>query len=104
VSPLSKIDWSRANDQLKKLSQVSGGRAYLRETDLEVPAIYDDLMEHLRVRYVITYVSSNPASSGSARSVRVELVNSSTGAPLRIVDAAGKAITARVSVQGQYAP
>jgi hypothetical protein len=104
VGPLSRINWSRGIDQLKTLSKVSGGRSYLPDTHLEIPAIYDDLMEHLRVRYIITYVPTNPASGGSVRSVRVELVNSRTAAPLQIVDAAGKVITARVSVQGQYAP
>jgi VWFA-related protein len=102
--PLAKIDWKRADEQLETLAKASGGRAYVRNATIEVPAIYDDIMEHLRVRYVITYISSNPGNGGSARTVRVALVNPKTGMPLRIVDAGNKVIPARVIVQGSYTP
>jgi VWFA-related protein len=104
AGPLAKIDWKRADERLETLAKVSGGRAYLRESTIEIPAIYDDLMEHLRIRYVISYVSSNPATGGAARTVRVALVDPKTGAPLRIVDETGKAITARAILQGRYTP
>jgi VWFA-related protein len=104
TGPLSKIDWTRADRQLETLAKASGGRTYLQHSTIDVPAIYDDVMEHLRVRYVITYVSSNPAVSGAARTVRVALVNPRTKAPLRIVDATGKVMTARVIVQGSSTP
>ena len=104
ASPLSKIDWSRANTQLKTLASVSNGRTYLRDAVLDIPAIYDDLMEHLRVRYVITYTSSGGHSGGSMRRVRVALVDPRTGGPLRVTDAAGKAIAARVSADASYTP
>jgi len=48
--PITKIDWPRAKERLKTLARSSGGRAYLRDTELDIPAIYDDMMEHLRVR------------------------------------------------------
>jgi hypothetical protein len=103
--PFSKIDWKRADDQIKALARVSGGRAYIGDSMIEAPAIYDDIMEHLRVRYVFTYVSSNPATTGGARTVRVALVDPRTGAPpLRIVDADGRVVTARVVVQNSYTP
>ena len=104
TGPLSKIDWSRANNQLKTLARVSNGRTYLRDTALEIPAIYDDMMEHLRVRYVIKYTSSDAHSGTSMRRVRVALVDPRTKGPLRITDAAGKAITARVSADASYTP
>jgi VWFA-related protein len=102
TGPLAKLDWSRANTQLTTLAKTTGGRAYLRETALDVPAIYDDMMEHLRVRYVISYSAPNRESSGSTRKVRVALVDAQSGGPLRIVDATGKAITARVSTEASY--
>jgi hypothetical protein len=102
AGPLARIDWSRANIQLKTLARVTDGRAYLRETDLHVPAIYDDFMEHLRVRYAITYTAASDGPSGSSRTVRVALVDPRTGGPLRISDAAGKAIVARVSGEASY--
>jgi hypothetical protein len=102
--PLSRIDWTRAEGQLETLARVSGGRAYLRDSTGDVPAIYDDIMEHLRIRYVITYVSSNPSSTGAARTVTAALIDPKTGAPLRIVDDTGKVITARVIVRASYTP
>jgi hypothetical protein len=102
--PLAKIDWKRVNEQLKVLSQVSGGRSYLRSATLDIRAIYDDIMEHLRVRYILRYVSSNPELPESARSIRVELVNPRTGAPLRISDRTGKTITPTVTVQASNTP
>jgi len=86
------------------LATASGGRAYLPETDIEFPAIYDDIMENLRLRYVITYISSNPATSGPQRRIQVQLINPQTGEPLKIVDSSGKPVTARVFVQGSYSP
>lgn len=80
TGPLSKIDWRRAEERLEALARASGGRAYLRESAVDIAGIYDDIMEHLRVRYVITYVSSNPATGGPARTVKVALVNAN-GSP-----------------------
>src|SRR3984893_5692051 len=104
AGPLSKNDWRRADTQLKTLARGSKGRTYLRDAVLDRPAIYDDLMEHLRVRYVITYTSSGGHGGGSMRRVRVALVDPRTGGPLRVTDAAGKAITARVSADASYTP
>lgn len=96
TGPISNIDWSRAKERLKTLARSSGGRAYLRDSELDVAAIYDDMMEHLRVRYVLTYATSNPDGGGS--NVRVELVDPRTGAPLRVTDGSGKVIPAKVTV------
>jgi hypothetical protein len=74
------------------------------ESDLQLPAICDDIMENLRVRYVITYVSSNPGTSGPPRKIRVELVDPKTGKPLVIRDSDGKPVTAKVLVQESYTP
>jgi len=46
---------------------------------VDLPAIFDDLMENLRVRYVITYKSTSDPNVNRARTVRVELVDSCCG-------------------------
>ncbi len=81
-----------------------GGRAYMLDSDIEIPAIYDDIMENLRLRYVITYISSNRATSGPPRNIRVELVNPQAGGLLEIRDSNGKTIVAKVFVQQTYSP
>jgi VWFA-related protein len=101
TGPLAKVDWNRADTQLKTLARATDGRAYLRETDLGIRSVYDDVMEHLRVRYVITYGAPN-AEPGSKRTVRVALVEARTGGPLRVVDASGQPIVARVSAEAEY--
>ena len=76
----------------------------MHASSLDVPTIYDDIMENLRVRYVITYLSSNAATSGPPRKIRVELIDPRTGDTLEIRDSNGKAVTARIFVQENYSP
>ena len=104
TAPFARIDWNTAEKQLEMLAKVSGGRAYVLESDVAIPAIYDDIMENLRVRYVITYLSSNAATSGPPRKIRVELIDPRTGDTLEIRDSNGKAVTARIFVQENYNP
>ena len=104
TAPFARIDWPAAEKQLESLAKVSGGRAYALQSDPELPAIYDDIMENLRVRYVITYVSSNAASFGPPRKIQVELVDPKTGQTLKIHDATGKPVAAKVFVQQTYDP
>src|SRR3989442_5860961 len=104
TAPFARIDWNSAEKQLETLAKVSGGRAYVIESDVAIPAIYDDIMENLRVRYVITYLSSNAATSGPPRKIRVELIDPRTGDTLKIRDSNGKAVTARIFVQENYSP
>ena len=103
-APFARVDWNGAERQLEELAKVSGGRAYILESNLEIPAIYDDIMENLRVLYVISYVSSNPPASGLPRKIRVELIDSKTAKPLTVLDSNGKSIPARVFFQEGYSP
>lgn len=104
TAPFARIDWDSAEKRLETIAQASGGRAYGLESDSDVPAVYDDIMENLRMRYVISYVSSNPSSTGPQRKIRVELVDSKSGRPLKIRDTSGKVIAAGVFVQQTYVP
>src|SRR5581483_7753679 len=104
TDPFARIDWKQTDQKLMEIATVSGGRAYFPENTLDLSPTYDDIMENLRIRYVITYKSSSPASSRLARTVRVELVNPTTGEPLEIVDSNGKAIRAKVILQDTYTP
>jgi VWFA-related protein len=103
-APFARIDWNGAENRLETLARTSGGRAYAPESDVEVPGIYDDIMENLRMRYVIRYLSSNPATSGPSRKIRVELIDPKTGQPLKFRDSNGKPVTAKVYVQDTYSP
>jgi Ca-activated chloride channel family protein len=101
---LNRIDWKAAENRLLEIARVSGGRMYSPESTVDLSATYDDLMENLRVRYVIRYKSSHGSNSSARRTVTVQLVNPKTGRPLEIVDANGKAIHAHAIAQLTYSP
>ncbi|MGG6498350.1 UNVERIFIED_CONTAM: hypothetical protein NY603_36030, partial [Bacteroidetes bacterium 56_B9] len=81
---------------LQKIAVASGGRLYSPELTLDLGAIYDDLLENIRVRYVISYQSSLDADVNLPRTVKVELVDSRTGGPLKVSDANGRIVPVKV--------
>jgi len=102
--PKVQIDWSTAEKQIEQIAAASGGRTYAPENTIDLTPIYDDMLENLKIRYVIMYRSSTNADPTLPRTVRVELVNPKTGGPLKIVDSSGREITARVIAQDKYVP
>jgi Ca-activated chloride channel family protein len=104
TGPVVRIDWNKGDNNLQEIARASGGRHYAPESTLGLTAIYDDILENLRMRYVITYKMSSAVDLNSPRTIRVELVNPKTGKPLQIVDANGKVITPNVIVEGRYVP
>ena len=70
--PLARINWTRAERELQEIARKSGGRAYFPDTTIELSPVYDDLMENLKVRYVITYRSSNDVDLNRPRTIRVQ--------------------------------
>jgi len=103
IGPSSKIDWKGLENQLIAIAKTSGGRAYFPESLIDLTSVYDDIMENMRVRYVITYKPS-ATDAQSPRRVRVELINPKTGGPLEILDATGKVIKASIALQASYLP
>lgn len=102
--PLVNADWDKLEHQLQEIARISGGRAYTPSNTFQLSSVYDDVMENLKVRYVITYKSSNNVDANVPRSVRVELVDSQTGRPLAIRDAKGRTVRASVILQETYVP
>jgi VWFA-related protein len=98
------IDWKGAESKLQEIARASGGRLYSPDSIIDLSATYDDMMENLKVRYVITYHSPNRNASTIPRKVRVELQDPKTGKPLQITDAHGRPITASVIAQQSYTP
>jgi VWFA-related protein len=102
--PVARIDWSKAENNLQKIATASGGREYAPETTIDLPPLYDDMLDNLKLRYVVTYKSSNTTDLSSPRTVRVELVDPTTGGPLQIVDPNGRKIKASVVAQHSFVP
>ena len=104
AGPYLRLDWKQAEMTLRKVAESSGGRIYSPQSTLDLSAIYDDLMENLRVRYLITYKSNSDRSLDAPRTVRIELVDSKTGGPLEIVDNNGKPVRSKISAEDNYVP
>jgi VWFA-related protein len=102
--PYARIDWKGAESALQRIAQASGGRMYPVQSTFNLASVYDDIMENLRLRYVITYKSGAAPGDAAPRSIRVELIDPETGGPLEIVDANGKAISSRLSFETGYTP
>ena len=100
---IAGIDWKRVDRERQEIAKASGGRFYAPEETIDLSATYDDIIQNLKVRYVIAYKSSTDADSNCLRTVRVELVNARNGDPLQIVDANGDH-SAEVIVQDTYTP
>jgi VWFA-related protein len=101
---IAKIDWEGAENGMQQIAVASGGRLYSPENTVDLTPVYDDMMENLKVRYVITYKPSDSQDQNAPRTVRVELVDPRTGGPLQIVDSNGKVIRASVILQDSYVP
>jgi len=104
VPPSANFDWKRAAQELQEIARASGGRFYAPPSTVGLSGVYDDTMENLKVRYVISYKSSTSGSPNSPRSVRVELVNPKTGGSLQVTDESGRTIQVHVVLQDKYVP
>ena len=76
TGPLSRVNWNRVDDQCARLSAVSNGRIYRDVGTLTTPAIFDDILERLRVQYVLSYVSPAPAQHGDSHTVEIRIADS----------------------------
>jgi VWFA-related protein len=104
ADPYRHLDWKNLESRLREIAYTSGGRMYTESSGTDLRAIYDDLMENLRVRYVISYRAGTSGPLGSRRRVRVELVDPKSSGRLEIVDADGKTIWSKVIVEDGYVP
>jgi VWFA-related protein len=103
-TPAARLDWKSSERNLGELARASGGRLYSPSISADLSPIYDDILENLKVRYVITYKSSTGGDLNVPRKVSVVLVDPKAGGPLQISDASGKAIQAHVVLEESYIP
>jgi VWFA-related protein len=86
VSGPTQLDWLQADNTLNTFARETGGKAFLPRFQGELPGIFHAVAQALRNQYSIVYNPSNQARDGSARKIKVELVNPASGEPLRIVE------------------
>jgi hypothetical protein len=76
TGPLSRVNWNWGDDRCARLIAVSGGRIYRDVGTLTTPAIFDDMLERLRVQYVLSYVSPAPAQHRDSHTVEIRVADS----------------------------
>ncbi|MCA1564252.1 MAG: VWA domain-containing protein [Acidobacteria bacterium] len=60
---------------LKKLSERTGGRAFVPEDEFELNAAFGQIQQELRTQYLISYSPTNKARDNTFRRLRIDLVN-----------------------------
>lgn len=95
--PYSGIDWKRAEAGLRQIAAASRGAFYSLASTLDFSGIYDDIMENLKVRYMITYRSALSGDIQGPRTVGVELAH-------QMAAAEGNTARANMFFQGSYVP
>ncbi len=101
--PLARVEWSQLDQQLTRLGRVSGGRTYTEATPVGMPAIYDEILEMLRVRYALSWVPTATPAPDHAPDIEVRLIDAKSGEPLQVVDATtGRLVTARVLYDDEH--
>jgi VWFA-related protein len=60
---------------LKKLSERTGGRAFIPEDEIDLNAAFGQIQQELRTQYLISYSPTNKARDNTFRQIRIELAN-----------------------------
>jgi Ca-activated chloride channel family protein len=98
------IDSLQARNALNSIAKYSGGQAYFPRFEGELPSIYQQIAEQLRLQYSLGFIPTNPSKDGKFHKLKVDVVDPQ-GNPLRIVDQKGKNVKYRVVArEGYYAP
>jgi Ca-activated chloride channel homolog len=99
---LTRVDWDRCEQQLERLAEASGGRAYLKAGSLDVQGIYDEIIEDLKVRYVLTYAPS--LITPSLRKVQVAVLDPAASGASGATGQSRRHAHARVIAEATYRP
>jgi VWFA-related protein len=73
IGLLSESGGLKAEEDLEKISEASGGRAYFPQTPEDARLVMDIIARDIREQYTLTYLPSNVLKNGAWRSVRVEI-------------------------------
>lgn len=105
MGPIARLDYLQADNQLRVFSRETGGQAWFPRFFGEYPSIFAQILHALKNQYSLGYQPTNQARDGGFRRLKVELVDPTTGAPLKIVDEKQKPIKYTIiAKQGYTAP
>lgn len=73
IGLLSQSGGLKAEEDLEKIANVSGGRAYFPNTPEDARVMMDIIARDIREQYTLAYLPSNAMRNGTWRSVRVQI-------------------------------
>jgi VWFA-related protein len=79
-----RLDYLQADNEMRSFAAMTGGKAYFPRFTGNVPEIVADIANTIRNQYVIAYTPSNVKQDGTYRKIKVELVDASSGGPIRM--------------------
>lgn len=100
---LSRVDWAACDQQLERLAEASGGRKYSRAGTPDVDGIYDEIIEDLKVRYVLTYAPTLTSPS-VRRTVQVAVADVPSREAKSAADTSRRHNEPRVIAEAAYTP
>ena len=101
---LGGVDYAQAQNQLRTIAALTGGRAWFPRFDGDIPSVMNDVAKSLRNQYTLAYSPSNRTMDGKYRKIKVELV-APDGGPLTVLNQKGKKVKFQVYArQGYTAP
>jgi len=102
MGPVQNLDFLQADNQMKTFASETGGRAFFPRFDGEMPGIFQAIHQSMRSQYTLTYQPSNQTKDGKFRRLKVELINSETNQPLKVVDEKGKPMKVQILTKAGY--
>ena len=99
---IREMDFLQADNTMKTFTRETGGQAFFPRFFAEYPGVFQAISQALRNQYSLSYHPSNMAKDGKFRRIKVELINSETGEPLRIVNEKNKPIKYQVIAKAGY--
>jgi Ca-activated chloride channel family protein len=86
MGPIAQLDFLQADNAMRTFAKETGGQAFFPRFEGELPGVFRALSEALRNQYTLAYHPTNVSRDGKYRKIRVDLINPSTGEPLKVVE------------------
>jgi len=99
--PVSRIDYLQADNEMRNIAAMTGGRAYFPRFVAEYGEIFHDIGDDIRHEYTLAYSPTNTKLDGTYRKLKVQVV-AADGGPVKIKDQKGKDVKIEVVSRDGY--
>jgi VWFA-related protein len=99
---MMNMDFLQADNEMRTFSKETGGMSFFPRFAGEYPQVFRMIENAMRQQYSLTYHPTNLAKDGKFRRIKVELIDSATNEPMRVLDAKNKPMKYRVIAKSGY--